>query len=400
MSRHAFNALLATAVTAAALVVAPPLAAGAGTSNIRDVCGPAKPGHARCLAKVRTDVHGGFGVRGRASVTGTTSPPGYGPADLQSAYKLPASRGAGQTVAVVDAGDDPNAEADLAVYRATYGLAPCTTANGCFRKVDQDGAADPLPPDQGWAIEIALDLDMVSAACPACHILLVEGDDESFGALATAENTAARLGAREISNSYGATETHAMFAYAAAYSHPGVAILASSGDDGFGIPIFPANLASVVAVGGTSLTRDTTASRGWAETAWSGAGSGCSAWIDKPAWQHDANCPGRMTADVAADADPETGPAVYDSFDQDGWLVVGGTSASSPFIAGVIALAGNPAVFANASYIYAHAGSLNDITRGSNSSGAMDCGGDYQCTAVAGYDGPTGNGTPNGVASL
>ena len=384
---------LAGTVLFGAMLIAAPAAAGTSPS-VRDVCGPAAPGHARCLAKIRTDIHGSARTRT------ADAPPGYGPADLRAAYHLPATGGADQTVAIVDAGDDATAETDLAVYRATYGLPPCTTANGCLRKVNQTGAASPLPDDQGWGPEISLDLDMVSAACPACHILLVEGDDSSFAALAAAENTAARLGADEISNSYGGTEWSGMLPYAAAYRHPGVAVLASSGDDGYGIPGFPANLTSVVTVGGTSLTRDPATARGWTESAWAGAGSGCSAWIDKPSWQHDPNCPGRMTADIAAVADPATGVAVYDGFDGYDWVVAGGTSASSPLVAGVIALADNPDAFPDASRLYAHPDQLNDVTRGSNATRNMSCDGDYQCTAGPGYDGPTGNGTPNGIAAL
>jgi hypothetical protein len=174
-----------------------------------------------------------------------------------------------------------------------------------------------------------------------------------------------------------------------------VAIVASSGDFGYGIPNTPAVYPSVISVGGTTLTK---AANGWSESAWFFGSSGCSAWVDKPAWQHDPNCPGRMVADVAADADPNTGPAVYETFDAPGWLVVGGTSASSPFVAGVIALAGNPGRYPDASYFYTHPAGLNDVTTGNNA--VNDCGGDYQCTAAAGYDGPTGNGTPNGLAAF
>jgi subtilase family serine protease len=383
-------------VVAVAATAAPAATANASTPHVRNVCASAAAGFARCFAQVRTDVHGGYGVRG--AKTASALPTGYGPADLRSAYHLPMAGGANQTVGIVDAGDDPDAEADLAVYRSTYGLPACTTANGCFRKVNQKGATSPLPPDQGWAIEISLDLDMVSAACPGCHIVLVEGDDASFAALATAENTAVALGANEVSNSYGATEFNGMTAYQSAYTHPGVAIVASSGDAGYGIPNMPAVFPNVIGVGGTSLTRASNA-RGWTESAWIGASSGCSAWVDKPAWQHDANCPGRMVADVASVADPNTPPAVYDSFDGGGWLTVGGTSAASPFIAGVIGLAGNPGQYPDASYFYAHASALNDVVSGNNVT-VVDCGGDYQCDAVPGYDGPTGNGTPNGLGAF
>ncbi|SEL88444.1 S53 family peptidase [Streptacidiphilus jiangxiensis] len=400
-------ALTATASMAALSTTAyagPTAVAHTVSSPVRQVCGAAKAGYDRCLAEVRTDVHEGLGVRGRAAaaVTGraTALPSGFGPADLQAAYKLPSTGGTNQTVAIVDAGDDATAEADLAVYRSTYGLPACTTANGCFRKVNQTGASAPLPKDQGWGIEIALDVDMVSAACPQCHILLVESDDAYSQNLAASVDTAVRLGATEVSNSYGATEGNGVQAYAHDYAHPGVAIFASSGDSGYGIPIVPAAYSSVIAVGGTSLTKDSSA-RGWSETAWGGAGSGCSAWIDKPTWQKDPDCPGRMTADVSADADPNTGPAVYDTDPHDGtpgWGVVGGTSAASPFLAGVVAQAGNPAKFPNASALYAPSATagLNDVAGGADGS----CAGDYLCTAVPGYDGPTGLGTPNGLSAF
>jgi len=394
------KSLLAGVLALAAAALLPATATAttiAPVTPYRAVCPTAAPGQARCLAQIRTDIHGGMGVRGAAAHTAAL-PSGYGPADLASAYHLPNTGGSGQTVGIVDAGDDANAEADLAVYRATFGLPACTTANGCFRKVNQNGATSPLPPDQGWGVEISLDLDMVSAACPRCHIVLVEADQPSFDSLAAAENTAVAAGADEVSNSYGAEEQNGMQPFQAAYHHPGVAILASSGDSGYGIPSFPAVFPGVIATGGTSLTRASNA-RGWTETAWNGAGSGCSAWIDKPNWQTDPNCPGRMTADIAADADPATGPAVYDAHDGFGWIVVGGTSAASPFLAGVIGLAGNPGRYADASYFYSHTSSLNDITSGTNGV-SVDCGGDYQCNSVPGYDGPTGNGTPNGIAAF
>jgi hypothetical protein len=393
----------ATHATSTTLTASADATAAHKTHNVIDACGAARPGYARCYAEIRTDVHGGKGVRGAAAraVTGAAAalPAGYGPADLESAYNLPRTGGSGQTVAIVDAGDDANAEADLAVYRTTYGLPACTTANGCFHKVNEAGTAAPLPPDQGWDVEISLDLDMVSAACPGCNILLVEGDDASFGNLGTAVNTAVSLGATEVSNSYGAPEQNGIQAFEADYTHPGVAVVASSGDAGYGIPNFPAVVPSAIAVGGTTLNKASNA-RGWTESAWIGASAGCSAWIDKPAWQSDPDCPGRMVADVAADADPMTGPAVYDTQDGGpGWFVVGGTSASSPFIAGVIGLAGNPSLFPNASYLYSHASALNDVVTG-NDITFVDCGGDYQCNAVAGYDGPTGNGTPNGLGAF
>jgi subtilase family serine protease len=371
-------------------------AAVAGT--VKNVCGTPKPGFDRCFAQIRTDVHEPAHI-GRAA--GLAAPAGFGPVDLHSAYNLPTTGGANQTVAIVDAGDDPTAEADLAVYRSTYGLPPCTTANGCFTKVNERGAATPVPQDWGWGVEIALDVDMVSAACPQCKILLVEADQPTGTDLGASVNTAVKLGATEVSNSYGATESSLTPGNAAYYTHPGVAITVSSGDYGYGIPSEPAVFSSVISVGGTSLTKASN-TRGWNETAWVGAGSGCSAWVDKPAWQTDPNCPGRMVSDVSAVADPQTGLAVYATSDgPNGWIVVGGTSASSPFVAGVIALAGNPAKFADASSFYApaaHSG-LNDVVSGTNGA-FQDCGGDYQCTAGVGYDGPTGMGTPNGLSAF
>ena len=243
-------------------------------------------------------------------------------------------------------------------------------------------------------METALDLDMASAACPGCKLLLVEGDDSSLDGLGAAVDTAVRLGATVVSNSYGTDEFNGMDTYAASYHHPGVPILASSGDSGFQAASFPAVEQSVIAVGGTSLTKDTS-TRGWSESAWSGAGSGCSAWIDKPSWQTDPNCAMRTIADVSAVADPDTGLAVYDTYglgDQAGWLIVGGTSASSPFIAGVIALAGHASTV-TPQKLYNEPDAFYDAVGGSNGY----CGDDYLCTGLPGYDAPTGLSTPNGV---
>jgi subtilase family serine protease len=302
----------------------------------------------------------------------------------------------GQKIAIVDAFDDPNAESDLAVYRSQFGLPPCTTANGCFRKVNQDGGAAPPPPNIGWGSEIDLDVDVVSAICPNCHILLVEADSSNVQHLAAAEDTAAALGADEISNSWISGEFASETSFDSSFNHPGIAITAGTGDNGYlHVPNFPSSSPSVTAVGGTTLTRSSGA-RGWSETAWSGAGSGCSKYEPKPAWQTDSGCPNRTVADVAAVADPATGVAMYDSFHYSGWLIFGGTSVSTPVIASVYALAGNAASLTGAQSTYAPTASLFDVTSGSNGR----CGGSYLCTAGPGYDGPTGNGTPNGVGSF
>ena len=331
---------------------------------------------------------------------------GYGPADLQSAYALPSgTAGAGQTVAIVDAFDDPKAESDLATYRSTYGLPACTTANGCFKKVNQSGTQGSFPSgDQGWAVEISLDLDMVSAACPQCHILLVEASSNANANLYAAVDTAARLGATEISNSYGGSESSSDPSTNVHYNHPGIPITVSSGDSGYGVE-YPAASPYVTAVGGTTLKKATNA-RGWSETTWSGAGSGCSAYEPKQSWQTDSGCAKRTVADVSAVADPNSGVNVYDSDCSglnrllgncfSGWGVVGGTSASAPIIASVYALAGNGASVTYGSFPYSHATALNDVTSGSNGS----CSGSYLCTSVAGFDGPTGLGTPNGTGAF
>ncbi len=355
-------------------------------------CAVAGPGQARCLSQYHSSSR-----TGRAT-TAAAPPAGYGPADLASAYNLPTGTST-KTIAIVDAFGYPTAEADLAVYRQTFGLPACTVASGCLRIVNQDGAPSPLPAgDFGWAIESALDLQAASAACPTCRLLLVEGDDNSFEALAAATDTAVRLGASVVSNSYGADENNGLQPFEASYNnHPGVPILASSGDFGFGIPSWPAVLPNVIAVGGTTLTRARNA-RGWTEQAWSGAGSGCSAWYDKPAWQHDPNCPMRTTADVAAVADPDTGLAVYDTylFGPGTWLIVGGTSAASPFIAGVIASTGHPERVTGGSIYAKPASAFYDTVGGSNGF----CGEDYLCTGLPGYDAPTGRGTPHGLAAF
>jgi subtilase family serine protease len=377
--------LRASGALALLALVALPAAASADKGGVphQRVCDRAPVGFASCDAEVVVTANG--------RPKGGGSPAGLNPADLQSAYALPsATDGSGRTVAIVDAYDDPNAETDLGVYRATFGLPPCTTANGCFRKLNQNGGTTPPRSDSGWAQEISLDLDMVSATCPNCGILLVEASSNGFLDLATAENTAASLGAFAISNSYGGSEFSSETSYEASFNHQNVTV--SSGDSGYGVE-FPAASRYVTAVGGTSLRKAST-TRGWSETAWSGAGSGCSAYVPKPAWQTDAGCSRRTVADVSAVADPNTGVSVYDTFRTNGWLVFGGTSVAAPVVAGVYGLAGTSTT--GASLAYQHSGSLFDVASGSNGS----CGGSYLCTAGAGYDGPTGLGTPNGVGAF
>jgi subtilase family serine protease len=357
-------------------------AARAGAVSITPVCGAVPLGYARCLSF----------VKGHGQPLAST-PSGYGPADLQSAYKLPSTTaGSGQTVAIVDAFDDPTAESDLAQYRSTFGLPPCTTANGCFKKVGQTGSTLVLPPPSpDWSLEISLDLDMVSAVCPNCHILLVEATTNLNTDLYASVDTAARLGANTISNSYGGGESSSETADDVHFNHPGIAITASSGDDGYGVSS-PAASRYVTAVGGTSLTRGG-GTRGWTESAWSGAGSGCSAYAAKPSWQTDSGCARRTVADVSAVADPNTGVAVlFGGL----WFTVGGTSASSPIIASVYALAGNAGSVNAGSYPYSHTSGLFDVTTGTNGT----CNPAYLCSGRTGFDGPTGLGTPNGASAF
>ncbi|MET8947771.1 putative Ig domain-containing protein [Streptomyces sp. NPDC004542] len=360
------------------------------------LCATAKPGHASCFAQRRTD------IRQRLAAAVAAAPSGLSPANLHSAYNLPSTGGSGLTVAVVDAYNDPNAESDLATYRSTYGLSACTKANGCFKQVSQTGSTISLPTnDTGWAGEEALDLDMVSAVCPNCNIVLVEASSATDSDLGTAENEAVALGAKFVSNSWGGSESSSQTSEDTSYfKHPGVAITVSSGDSAYGAE-YPATSQYVTAVGGTALSASSN-SRGWTESVWKtssteGTGSGCSSYDPKPSWQTDTGCSKRMEADVSAVADPATGVAVYDTYGGSGWAVYGGTSASAPIIAGVYALAGTPGSGDYpAKYPYSHTGSLYDVTSGNNGS----CSTSYFCTAATGYDGPTGWGTPNGTAAF
>jgi len=367
--------------------------------NVKRVCKwPPTSGDVACLVLQRTDITARLG-----RFAAGAAPSGYGPADLHSAYNLPSGpAGQGATVALVGAFDDPNAASDLAVYRSQYGLPACTAASGCFRKVNQDGQEGNYPPaDEDWAVEESLDIEMVSAICPSCHILLVESDG-TFNGIAQSVDTAVRLGANYVSNSYGAPDSSATSGLEKYYDHPGVAVTVSSGDSGYGVE-WPADYPQVVAVGGTSLLRASNP-RGWDEIVWTGTGSGCSTW-PKPSWQTDAGCAKRTDNDVAAVADPETGVAIYDSFGAGGWGVVGGTSVSSPIIASVYALGGHPVAGTYpASYLYAaqNAGEagLFDIVAGTNKLSGPNCDPPYLCNGEIGYDGPTGVGTPDGAGAF
>ena len=396
---------LAVALAAACAAYAQPVERW-GSVWCRAVCPAATAtGTARCHAMVVTDAKGWL----MTNVMRGAAPEGYGPSDLQSAYNVVRSVDtgrvpAGPVVAIVDAFGYPSAESDLATYRAQFGLPPCTTQNGCFAQVNQTGVRGRYPrADTDWDQEQALDLDMVSAICPSCRILLVEANSASLADLAASENTAAALAPHAISNSYGGAESDSP-PFESDYNHPGIAVTASSGDAAYaGGPSFPASSPHVTAVGGTSLVRASN-SRGWAETVWPGAGSGCSTMYPKPVWQLDPLCALRMVADVSAVADPDTGVAVFAPVNarSSAWLVFGGTSVGAPLTAAMYGLQDDRRTFVG--NLYPGAGStpgpyktspnLNLITSGSNGT----CGEVYLCTASPGwnYNGPTGLGTPNG----
>jgi subtilase family serine protease len=344
---------------------------------------------------------------------------GYGPSQLQSAYNLTsasAADGAGTTVAVVDAFNDPTAAADLATYRSAAGLPALTT--GQFTVYNQNGQTSPLPatapPTDDWTLEESLDVDMVSAICPLCKIDLVEASSDSGNGLFVAEQTAATtLGAKYISNSWGGSESSSDPSMDSSdFGVSGVVYTASAGDGAYSAGvIYPATSPHVVSVGGTTLNTASN-SRGWTESVWKtssteGTGSGCSGVEPQPSWQASISlissaCSHRVDNDVAADADPNTGAAVYDTTNGNGgWNEVGGTSESSPIIAAVFALAGNNGNGGNnaADSIYTHTANLNEVTASNNGT----CSPSVLCTATGApntYNGPTGWGTPNGLTAF
>ncbi len=288
-------------------------------------------GHTYCDALVAYNTATNTPVSPFANPTGGSAP--YGPSNFHSAYSLPTTASGTPTVAIVDAYNDPNAASDLATYRSHYGLPACTTGSGCLKIENQTGGSSLPASDSGWGLEISLDLDMVSAICENCHILLVEATTPSFANLGTAVNTAVASGAVAVSNSYGGSGGSSYCS--TYYQHTDVAITVSTGDSGPGIE-YPAACEYVTAVGGTTLQSS------GSETDWVDAGGGCSS-VAKPSWQVTSvtSCSKRALADVSADADPNTGANVYDTYGYSGWIQVGGTSESSPIIAGVYALAGN-----------------------------------------------------------
>lgn len=411
-------ACFALAIWATSSYAAPTTVKPLSASNYttKRACQRALAGEAECFAEVLEPATAAarahttpLGITRRAFATpggGLAAEGDFGlrPSDLHGAYDLPTATEASslQTIAVVDAYDDPTAEADLATYDEEFDLPACTTANHCFAKVNQNGQTSPLPePEDDWAVEISLDIEMAHATCQNCHIILVEAEAPILQDLEAAERTAVELGATEVSNSYGGPDEYEH----GGYDYPGVVITASTGDWGHLEPAsYPASSPNVIAVGGTTL--DVQEGKWINESAWLGTGGGCNPLAEAPSWQlalsnwGDVSCPGdRVTADVSADADPYTGVAIYDSslWGEAGWITVGGTSVASPLIASTFALAGGSRGMAYpAETLYSHLGSigLHDITAGANG----PCG--FLCEAVPGWNSPTGVGTPDGLSAF
>lgn len=393
--------------------------------------------HLACQAEALTVAPGSQ----KLLVSGT--PIGYGAPDLEKAYGLTGNAGTRGTIAIIDAGAYPTLESDLTIYRDAYGLPRCTSASGCFKQVSYKGGAPYTPsadPDTAFleelvSLETALDVDMASAACPNCKILEVQvpaldagpenqaAEDVATLHFATAAKTAASLGANSVSISYGYdTDTYTdTGAPATTIALRGVAVVASSGDSGVNAlgNVWPSALTTVVSAGGTSLYTDPTNSRGFTETAWGsdsgdGAGSGCTYDLGPANHQPDSvssACDGnRAASDISAVADPNTGVAVYNSYAPAtgfpyGFVVVGGTSASAPFIAGMYARAGVKSGVLGPNEIYeAPASKFRDVVIGQTTpSGVCETYyglDDRLCTAGPGWDGPTGVGTPKGLATF
>ncbi len=498
------------AVALVAVLVWTPLATASTESRlprsdytVRAVCAAAARGRASCLslqlvprtAEARAHTHPLGIARATtrspsAALSAAAGDFGVTPQDLHSAYQLPTSTSGTQTIALVNAYNDPNAEADLATYSKELGLPECTAAGGCFEKVNQDGETGnpPFPKTTkelesalkstgakrreaeeaiGWGLEISLDIETAHGVCESCHILLVEANSPSFENLETAEDTAARLGANEISDSWAGPECSEGFCVedSSAFNHPGTIITAAAGDNGYlnwleeprsRYPDFPASSPQVVSVGGTRLSLGPNGE--WAgETVWNdggeregvkdgygATGGGCSSQFTAQPWQQDASdwsavgCDDkRAVADISADSDPYTGLAVFYSspdcesvYDEDNtihlvhWCTIGGTSLATPLIASTFALAGGAHGAAYpAKTLYEGAArapeSLHDVTEGSNGEclspfdeatglqsctpaqdAATGCASAAICMTRTGYDGPTGLGTPDGIAAF
>src|SRR3989344_3278853 len=362
------------------------------------VCLPQGKDTPRCHARIVSD--------GKGKPVTNNFPQGYGPAQIQGAYNLGGLSSSGRILAIVTAFDHPNINSDLYTYSNNFGipaLPQCqgpiiTSAIPCFQKLDQNGGTNYPPPDSAWAFETALDVEVAHGVCPDCKILLIEAQSATYNDLMIAIDLAISLGANVISNSWGSGEFPSQTSLDSHFNIQGTAFTFSTGDAGYGAT-YPAASQFVTSVGGTTLNVNSNNTYG-SETAWSGGGSGCSAYNQKPAWQADTGCTRRTIADVSAVANPSTGAAIYTSFpfsNQTGWFKAGGTSLASPIIAATYALKGIPQGIAANSlpYLNSPATNLRDITSGSNGSCLKRT--KYLCTAGSGYDGPTGLGTPLGV---
>ena len=376
------------------------------------VCPTPKPGYAACAAIAVPPGTASSGYEGGGEEEGWASK------ELREAYNIPGTGGSGQTVAIVDAWDDTHANADLEKYREKYEseFSPCTEENKCFKKINQigeeknyvkPGEKEEEEEQNHWDIEISLDIDMVSAVCPECHILLVEANNAGLSNLYAAEDEAASWTesgtgqkATVISNSWYSLEEPEETSDDKYFEHPGIPITAAGGDyggDKCGVHVediglcYPAASASrnVISVGGTELKKKV-GGRGWEETVWGGSGGGCSLVEPKPSWQTDWGCAKRTDNDVAAVASPSEPVSLYDSH----WTTEGGTSVATPIIAGIEAHASKAVREEGAEAFYRH--SLFDVTLGSNKL----CEDTYLCTAEEGYDSPTGWGTPDGPLEL
>jgi hypothetical protein len=364
------RSVLAALVGAVSLVLVPVAAHGANPhANYHAVCPGPPAGYAHCHALVVTDAHG--------KPVSNATPSGLAPVDIRSAYGFPApassnwadshNAGHGKTIAIVDAYNDPYAESDLGVFSSQFGLPSCTTANGCFEKVNQSGGTSYPRSNSGWALEISLDIQWAHAVAPGAKILLVEASSNSFSNLLTAETYAAGQ-AQYVSNSWGGGEFSGESSYDSSFSHSGVSYFVSAGDGGLPAE-YPSTSPNVISVGGTTLTQNGDGS--WNETGWSKGGGGCSAYENATSAQsgfseyNQAHCAGkRATPDVSLDADPNSGVSVYDSYGYGGWVTVGGTSASSPMWAAASADSGGTV---GSSWVYtSDSSTFRDITNGNN----------------------------------
>ena len=417
MSMNTVGQRLAAVVAASLLlsvVGAPPAAARAPSWSHRDahVCGQAGAGQARCTSVARAFYLDGVEFDARtasdlATAAAAAQATWYNGTSIRTAYGITAQGDPSRVVAIVDAYDDPNAFADLTRFRSDSGLPAiqgCTLAtltsltssasSPCFTKTNQTGGTSLPSANAGWSNEIDLDLQAASAVCPMCSILLLEATSASLGNLGTAVTTASNTAhVLSISNSYGSGDYPG--SYAPAYdtaAKKGIAVTASAGDGGYGI-LFPASATNVIGVGGTTLSVGATGVR-TAETAWAGTGSGCSVYNAAPAWQSIPGnpCAGKKAvADLSADADPNSGLAIYTTYSGvTGYWIFGGTSLSSPLIATLYAMQGgyNASTLAG-QYAWAAGTPYYDVTSGSNGT----CSPSVLCTAGAGWDGPTGRGS-------